>query len=77
MTTPAETRRSPAELVEELLLELEAELLPRLQNEYGGQDLLAALRRKRALLQEHLKGARWKPGPSMVLVSTTSPRRTG
>lgn len=57
------TSFTPAELVDELLLELETALLPRLESEYGGQDALAALRKTRAALVERLRRARWRPGP--------------
>jgi len=64
MSTPRKAlrRRSPAELVDELLGALEGELRHRLENEYGGQVPLESVRRTRALAAELLKKTRWKSG---------------
>jgi len=63
MKTAAPT---PAELADQLLGELEAEVLPRVEDEYGGQAVVEAVRNKRAELVERLQDARWKPGRTIV-----------
>jgi len=58
---------TPAELADQLLGELEAEILPRVEDEYGGQEVMQALRDKRAELVEQLQTARWKKAHPLVL----------
>jgi len=57
-------RITPAEFGEQALQELENELRPLLENEYGGQDALGAIRRKRERLVGRLKTARWRVAPT-------------
>jgi hypothetical protein len=64
MKTAAPT---PAELADQLMGELEAEVLPQVEDVYGGQRVLQALRDKRAALVERLEDARWKKTHPLVL----------
>lgn len=64
MKTEAPT---PAELADQILQELEDEVLPQVDDVYGGQRVLQSLRDKRAELVERLGQARWKKAHPLVL----------